>query len=258
MQRTSSVHLQEFHGLEKNAYTVLRAESVCAVFSITEVFAVSASIKIAIPALCDEPIVNYVSTLRNLGAEPVRIDASAKATSFDGLLLPGGGDISPLRYGQENEGSRGIDPELDALQFAAADAFISACKPVFGICRGQQLINVFFGGTLVQDLPSATCHSSIAGTDLYHDSSAAEGSFLSSVYGSSFRINSSHHQAVDRPGNGLQVVQHSHDGVVEALSHETLSVWCVQWHPERLCGRFATDFAVDGSLILNWFLDKCR
>ncbi len=219
----------------------------------------SASLKIAIPALCDKPIINYVSALQNLGAEPVRIDASAKASSFDGLLLPGGGDVAPLRYGQENDGSRGIDPELDALQFAAADAFISAGKPVFGICRGLQLLNVFFGGTLVQDLPSAASHSSgIVGTDLYHDSSAAENSFLASVYGFSFRINSSHHQAVDRPGKGLQVVQYSHDGVVEALSHETLPVWCVQWHPERLCGRFATDRAVDGSLVLDWFLNKCR
>lgn len=219
----------------------------------------SVSLKIAIPALRDEPIVNYVSALRNLGAEPVRIDASAKVSFFDGLLLPGGGDISPLRYGQENEGSRGIDPELDALQFAAADAFITAGIPVFGICRGQQLLNVFFGGTLVQDLPAAARHSSgITGTDLYHESSAAEDSFLSSVYGFSFRINSSHHQAVDLPGKGLQIVQYSHDDVVEALSHETLPIWCVQWHPERLCGRFATDRAVDGSLILGWFLDKCR
>ncbi|MCQ2421069.1 MAG: gamma-glutamyl-gamma-aminobutyrate hydrolase family protein [Clostridia bacterium] len=219
----------------------------------------SSSLRIAIPALSDAPVANYVSALQSLGAQPVRIGAAAQVSSFDGLLLPGGWDINPDRYAQENVSCRNVDDELDALQFDAADAFISSGKPVFGICRGHQLLNVYFGGTLIQDIPSAACHSSgVPGTDLYHASRSAEGSFLSSVYGSNFRINSSHHQAVDRPGTGLQIVQYSHDGVVEALSHETRPIWCVQWHPERLCGRFATDRAVDGSLILKWFLDRCK
>ena len=219
----------------------------------------SAPMKIAIAAASEGAIVNYIAALEALGAQPVQTDAPCTAADFDGLLLPGGGDLLPERYGQENAACCGMDAALDALQFSLTDAFLSAGKPIFGICRGLQLLNVFFGGSLIQHLPSALLHSSsIPKVDLYHKSTAEEGSFLAELYGTAFSVNSSHHQAADRLGSGLRAVQVSEDGVVEALAHEVLPVRCVQWHPERLCFRFRTDNAVDGSLVLRQFLRQCE
>ena len=71
-------------------------------------------------------------------------------------------------------------------------------------------------------------------------------------------MNSSHHQGVDRPGNGLRVVLRAQDGVIEAMEHETLPVWCVQFHPERMCFKHQRDDTVDGSLLFRFFLDQCK
>lgn len=216
------------------------------------------TLKIAIPApVADVP--NYLSALKALGAEPVLADAGCDADRFDGLLLPGGGDIDPRRYGQKNIASCPPDPELDARQFAVMDAFAKLGKPVFGICRGHQLINVYFGGTLIQHIACAERHSRDAGavTDKVHDNICMEGSFIARLYGARLRTNSSHHQAVDRPGENLRIAMRSDDGIAEAMYHEKLPVWSVQWHPERMCFGFRSDDYADGGIILKWFLDRC-
>lgn len=148
----------------------------------------------------------------------------------DFLLLPGGGDLEPWRYGQENTASRGLEPERDAAELALTDLFMTLGKPVFGVCRGMQTLNVFFGGTLVQDLPG---HSQVHGRDRLHRVRTAAGP-LAALCGENVTVNSAHHQAVDRLGAGLEAVQWAGDGVVEALRHRCLPVWAVQWHPERL------------------------
>lgn len=172
----------------------------------------------------------------------------------DGLLLPGGGDLEPWRYGQENRGSRDLDPVRDRAEWDLLDRFTAAGRPVLGICRGLQTINVFFGGTLFQDLPG---HCAVEGTDRFHSIRTLPSPF-SVLYGEENVVNSAHHQAVDRLGSGLQAVQWTEDGVVEALCHQTLPVWAVQWHPERLRGRFAKCGAADGDLLFAWFLAQCR
>lgn len=150
----------------------------------------------------------------------------------DGLLLPGGGDLEPWRYGQINTASRGLEPERDEAELALLTYFTQLRRPVLGICRGLQTINVFFGGTLCQDIPG---HSQQHGEDSLHSVRTAP-SLLRDVCGERCTVNSAHHQAVDRLGTGLRAVQWAADGVVEALCHRTLPVWGVQWHPERLEG----------------------
>lgn len=148
----------------------------------------------------------------------------------DGLLLPGGGDLEPWRYGQENTASRGLEPERDREELELLDRFTAEKKPVLGICRGLQIINVYFGGTLIQDLAG---HEQVCGCDRFHRVRTAP-SPLGAACGDMEIVNSAHHQAADRLGSGLEAVQWSPDGVVEALCHRNLPVWAVQWHPERM------------------------
>ncbi len=153
-----------------------------------------------------------------------------------GLFLTGGEDLDPQRYGQKNAGLCG-PPDLwrDSLEWSLCWQFIQQKKPVFGVCRGMQLINVFFGGTLTQDLQEdrglAHPYHSI------HSVECIEGSQLEQLFGASFLVNSYHHQAVQTLGAGLISIATTQNGdIVEALEHKTLPVLGVQWHPERMTG----------------------
>lgn len=212
-------------------------------------------LKIAIPGR-EANVINYTLALMELGAEPVVIWDEFDVSEFDGLLLPGGVDIHPARYNQQDIACGIIDEALDEIQFNALDAFIKAGKPVFGICRGHQLLNVYFGGTLIQHIDTAPDHQDIDDVDNAHGTSAQ--GFVAEIYGENPVVNSSHHQAVDVPGEGLIIVQRAEDGVVEAMAHESLPVFSVQWHPERMCFSYAREDTVDGSAVLQYFLDMCR
>jgi putative glutamine amidotransferase len=215
-------------------------------------------LKIAVPTNRPQAPANYLYALARLGARG-ETGTEFSPETYDGLLLPGGWDVNPSRYGKTPIPEETIDDGLDALQFAALEAFLKAGKPVLGVCRGHQLLNIAFGGTLVQHLPGAKAHMSLPdGDDNVHAVRIEQHSFLYDLYGSGCAVNSSHHQGVEIPGKGLRPVMHSADGVIEAMEHESLPIWSVQFHPERMCFLHRRDDTADGSKIFRFFLDRCQ
>ena len=232
-------------------------------------------IKIAVPVL-GQDTTNYIQAVKEAEMTPILISvknslpegrypeyldlAEFHVEDFDGLLLPGGVDINPARYGQENTASEDINDALDELQLTVLDAFVKARKPVLGICKGHQLINVYFGGTLIQDIPTAPAHSRMGSdVDKRHFVEAGQDSWIAAVYGKRVFTNSSHHQAIGRLGNGLVIAAVCPDDQVpEAIIHETIPVFGVQWHPERMCLKYADAELADGLRIFRFFRGICE
>ena len=217
------------------------------------------ALRIAIPVLSDQ-FENYLNALSACGGEGRLIftPEDADPASFDGLLLPGGADVDPACYHETVHGAVNTNPDLDRLQLAVLDRYYKAGKPIFGICRGHQLLNVYFGGTLIQDLPTSGTHA----WDREHEADRVHGnrandSWISGLYGNSFSTNSAHHEAVERLGKGLVVDMWSDDGVVEAMHHENMRIFSVQWHPERMCLKHKREDTVDGSKVIRFFMDLC-
>ena len=177
---------------------------------------------------------SYEKYLDNLKVPCITSLSMGELGTCDGLIFPGGGDITPQLFQQSNQGSQNIDTELDLLQLRAFDLAYRSAIPILGICKGMQLINIGLGGTLTQHLNTAPLHTS-SSQDLYHSSYVAEGSFLQRLYPTEFVVNSRHHQAVNRLGQELIPIQWCPiDSCIEALMHATLPILGVQWHPERL------------------------
>ncbi|MBQ4160135.1 MAG: gamma-glutamyl-gamma-aminobutyrate hydrolase family protein [Clostridia bacterium] len=201
----------------------------------------------------------YVDAIRACGAEPTRMYCPAASTEYDGLIVCGGVDVHPARYGEAVDGAVNMDEARDAAEIALVEAFLKAGKPIFGICRGHQLLNVIFGGTLVQHLPNALEHSTVlAGHDIVHEVTAQKGSIAEKLYGESFTVNSWHHQAVQDLADGFFVTLRASDGVIEGYEPEKLPVFGVQWHPERMCCTRKRDDTVDGSAIFEYFIRLCE
>jgi len=190
---------------------------------------------------------------------------------LDGLVLQGGVDIHPSRYGAQpwQPGADAeCDPVRDAYELELLSGFIGADKPVLGICRGAQLINVHFGGTLVQDIPTqwpgALTHYDRDRYDhLTHDVRPEPQSLLEHIYGGALRrVISIHHQCVQRLGKGLTIEAYSPDGVPEAVRHSGYRfVVGVQWHPEFHDAAHRADMAPEGGLdngpLMMAFLKAC-
>jgi putative glutamine amidotransferase len=186
---------------------------------------------------------SYERALREAGIEPVRISPEAPRSleGLDGLVLTGGTDVNPARYGQERAAETSDpDDERDKLETRLVHEALDAGLPVLAICRGMQLLNVACGGTLIQHLPSTEIHRvKKAGDEPGRHSPAhtvrvAGGTQLASIIGAGeHAVNSRHHQAVDRVGEWLVVSAVSSDGVIEAVEKpgHPFAV-AVQWHPE--------------------------
>ncbi len=194
---------------------------------------------------------DYLESIRIAGGEPRALDPAVDApeqvvASCDGLLLTGGGDIDPARYGEPPHPTvAGVDLERDAYEFALVSRALEANLPTLAICRGTQLLTVACGGTLVQDIPAqmpgsaehvvATPRNAVA-----HEVWINRGSLLWTLMqeqileADSCAVNSRHHQAIRTVAPGFEVCATSPDGIIEAIERPAAR-FClgVQWHPEN-------------------------
>ena len=211
----------------------------------------------------------YLKAVRLGGAEPVevRLDLASDelrrlAESLDGIALSGSpADVAPALYhAPQHSQTNAADPARDRTDFALIEHCFAEQKPILAICYGIQSLNVYLGGTLVQDIPTevekAVEHDveDDSSPETFHTVRVEPGSRLAEMAHqvAEVRVNSSHHQSVLAPGRGLRVTARAADGVVEALEGTSKDHWvtAVQWHPERLVEDDALSLALFRELTL--------
>lgn len=189
---------------------------------------------------------DYVNALLNAGADISLLLPQSKESLYielfrcDGLLIPGGDDVNPILYDQENKHSHPIDAGIEQLDLDAIEIMQKMNKPIFGICRGLQIINVAFGGTLIQDI-NLQKKDSLDHSFSYtykkplnaHKIIVSKNSVLSNYLEETIEVNSYHHQAIDKLAPNFKISAKSEDGLIEAIESERIIA--VQWHPERMC-----------------------
>lgn len=216
----------------------------------------------------------YFKALVEAGAKPAELrlitcadTAGIRAEDFDGILFAGGEDVDPAFYGEAKKHDNvRANPARDEFEFALLDRARRHRKPVLGICRGAQMVNVKFGGTLYQDIKSdrPPCDEEDSAVehkqpgdraDLTHNVTVTDpASRLAQVLQDSFPVNSLHHQGIKRLGHGLKVCAHAEDGLVEAVeaADDDSYLLAVQWHPEELTGH------AEHKRLLEQFVQECR
>ncbi len=204
----------------------------------------------------------YTDALSSAGALPIMAcegHGEEYADFCDALLLTGGGDVDPAYYGEEIKfDSIKPDPVRDKYEEELFWAFRKAGKPIFGICRGCQFINVLLGGSLYQDIQSQTSagnHFDVTGR---HFMITRPGSFLSDLFGERVNINSTHHQAVCRLADGLIECAVSEDGIIEAYRHESYPIYATQYHPERLTGAYNDERCIDHLPLFRFYVNIAK
>ena len=188
-----------------------------------------------------------VDIINELGALPVVLPdvPGAKGEDyvdlFDALIIPGGPDADPTFYGEEPSCHIGsTNYKRDVFEAELFKAFYKAGKPIFGICRGCQFINILMGGSVYQDLAADNPDSYIRhsqgadGSYPTHHVEVAKGSSLYKSLGATAYVNSRHHQGIKKVGEGLTVTAKAADGVVEAVETADGQIVAVQWHPENM------------------------
>jgi putative glutamine amidotransferase len=192
----------------------------------------------------------YVHAVESAGGLPILIPMvndlnilTALLTRLDGLLLPGGIDLHPNRYGEEvHPLTEEADLELDEFEITLASWAFQEDIPVLGVCRGMQLINIALGGSLYQDIDEqypdsiGHTHRNLPRTHLAHRISVDPGSRMGKILGTqAVWVNSLHHQAIKKPGEGVRITGHAPDGIPELLEVTGYRfVMAVQCHPEEI------------------------
>ena len=190
------------------------------------------------------PSNNYIRAIKEFGGIPRTLYPGISEdayTDIDGLLLTGGPDIDPSYYGEEVHETTDIEPDRDELELLLFKRSMEKTLPIFGICRGIQVMNVAMGSSLYQDIPSQftdhLTHKIVENEDdSWHDIKIQSGSLLSQITCDRVaKVNSRHHQAVKVIGKGFVVTAQSKDGIIEAMENRSKQfVLGVQYHPERM------------------------
>jgi len=208
---------------------------------------------------------NYLHSIEKFGGIPFPLFHSFPSSNniisiIDGLIITGGNfDINPQFYGKKKKGSRILKNERTDFEIKICKMCLKTNKPILGICGGEQLLNIACGGTLIQDIKEqkadALEHEQLNPRDqTSHSVEISINTLLYNIVKSSeIKVNSAHHQAIDKLGKGLVVSGLSNDGIIESIEHETQD-WCigVQWHPEFLIT------PADNFLMENFVQSACK
>lgn len=203
---------------------------------------------------------SYTDAILEAGGIPLIIPILGKEElrnllrGVQGVVLSGGGDINPSMYNEERLPECGdYITTRDVLDTCILEVALSMKLPVMGICRGCQMINVYFGGTLYQDLPAQRGvhhRDRNTGTETRHEISIVEGTPLSNICPERFTVNSYHHQAIKDLGQGLMPMAFSDDGIIEAVCHKDYPfIRAYQWHPERMIFESSQSRSIFGEFI---------
>ena len=182
---------------------------------------------------------SYVDSVIRAGGVPVLLPSVGEDTTalsaVHGLVLAGGADVDPARYGHEPHAKTVSRPERDGFEFALARAALDRGLPVLAVCRGMQVLNVALGGTLTQHLPEVAGHTEHQPAPAVYGHTRVtltEGSRVARILGSEVKVQCYHHQSVREPAPGLDAVGWAADGTIEAVEAPGF-VLGVQWHPEQ-------------------------
>lgn len=216
--------------------------------------------------IVDNQSKNYTNAVKKCGGEPIILfpgGPTANLAEMDGLLLTGGGDIHPDYFDEKEHPTLSyVNKARDELEIRLYQKALETDIPVFGICRGIQVMSVAMGGSLYQDIPSqfpppALEHSRIRGDDSQHPIDIDKGSLLSQLTGvNRAKVNSAHHQAVKDIGEGFVVTARAKDGVIEAMENPSKRFMLgVQYHPERMLK--VPDLEQHATKLFTAFINAC-
>jgi putative glutamine amidotransferase len=215
-------------------------------------------------AIYNKPFVgltwNYYEAITRSGGMPILLPYCGELDDYvemaDGLVLTGGYDIDPAVYHEEVKyNTVEVTRVRDDLELALLDKWLKTGKPVLGICRGLQFFNVYFGGSLIQDIP---VECGVIHNDMVHKVKLEEGSLMHKLFGDEITTNSFHHQGAKNVPDCFTVTGRSPDGMVEALEHKTLPIVAVQFHPERMVGDWRFEEQTDMTPLFEYFMEMVR